>query len=440
MQTRNSLAVVDDQYVYTVGGKWQHAPITRLESLLTLAKQSRISHIWILEKSQLSARLSGLDGQYEGWNVRAMPSNEHIGYCSGIQRGDSFDQRIQIGFGEFAPWPWYRADSPKTLLATLAYLEDALGGVPIEWTPAHVGLDFLQKKNTSRWHWFSRLTLDLEQQTPGGGFGYDATCTELHHRGDLLSGTHLVKLDINSDYGAIMTGLRVGEGNPAWSPDPAPYDGKRPGFWRVAAKKRTSLFDGGQLPAFDHMRWMTTDMIEQLRAVGYAIQIEAGWWWQRYHQSLRSTISTNNEQDPGLWDLRILWRGQRELSVAHDNVYESISAILHTIHGKLGDDDLGQRRFRRPDMWAMVVAGAIARKIYRMVKIHQQFGLKPCRIEADACWYAVDDPATLDSIIDANKLGGWKKVYTLRVSEELRAAWPSLSTGQLNRWSDKVAV
>lgn len=428
MQTRDNLAVIDDGYFYTVGRKWAHGPIDRIERLLTEGKEQGLSHIWILEKSRLSALLGGLGTEYQGWDVLTMPSQDHIGYCSGIRGRDGYDKRIQVGFAEWAPWPWYGANNPKILLATLAYLEDALG-VPVEWTPAHVGLDFVKSKNLDRWEWLSQMPIDLEK---GTGFKHNQCTGEIHHRGDLLPGKFLIKLDGNSDYGAAMTGLRVGQGSPAWSADGRDYDGVKPGFWRVFLDKGDSLWDGGQLPAFDHREWFTTDLLEQLRKVGYTnIQIDCGWYWKDYHQTLRSSISDKNR--PGLWDLRLEWRGRRGQSIAHDNVYESISAILHTIHGRFGSDELGQTRFRRKDILDEVISAAMARKMYRIDKIRRQFGgLLPTKIEIDAAWYAVASPDALDSIIDPNKLGGWKKVYTLEITDSLRADWPTMTTGQLN--------
>lgn len=450
MQTRSTLAVIDDRHLYTVGHRYEHEPIERLERLLTMAKEFNVTHIWILEKSQLSATLSGLNGQYQGWDVRAMKSGGHIGYLSALWGHERGDQRIMVGFAEYAPWPWYMASNPKTLLATIAYLEDALGGLPIEWTPAHMALDFVKSKNLERWDWFSRLTLDLEKEDKD--FSY--SMGELHHTGQLLpllkmdsnvekdfqygSREHVVKLDGNSDYGAFMTSLRTGEGKPCYCHGSAAYDGLRPGFWRVSASHGTSIWDGGQLPSFESMAWMTTDLVEQLRRVGYQIDITGGWYWAKYHQALRSSIS--DKKRPGLWDLRVQWREQRTQSVAHDNVYESISAILHTVHGKFGEPDLSAKRFRRPDILAMVIAGAMARKIYRIEKIRRDFGLLPSRIDVDACWYAVETPDQLDSIIDPNKLGGWKKVYCIPVTPELRAAWSTLTVGQLNALAQKKEV
>lgn len=430
METRSTLAVMDDSYFYTMGRK---IPVSHqaadLADLFAMCQAQHFTHVWVVAGTKLSERCSCYQEgmKVPEWrNTLIMPGKNHAAYCSTIRDGQRAEQRLQVAFAAYIPWPWTGKDNPRTLLATLLLLEDALH-LPLEWTAAHMALDVVKAKNVSRWDWFQALKMDLEGEHE---FKYAESHHEIHHPGELLPGNFLIKLDGNSDYGAAMTGLRVGEGNPAWSSNAAIYDGKKPGFWRISADKLTSIFDGGQLPDFSSQRWMTTDMVEQLRKVGYSVQIEAGYFWEKYHQSLRSTVS--NKDGTGLWDLRILWRGLQSKSEAHENVYESISAILHTVHGKLGDSDITQKRFFRRDIYALVVAMAVARKVYRIQRIKDMLGLLPSRVHIDACWYACESSDALDSIVDSEKLGGWKKVYVLPITEELRANWAEMTPGDLN--------
>lgn len=450
MQARMDLLVIDDTYIYRVGAKLAHEqPVIGLERLLLIAEKLNAKHVWVLANTDASRNASiPLDG-LQGWSLRHMDSGGHMAWVSAVRNDARFEtDRIQIGFAEYAPWPWDRKDDPRTTLATICYSEDALG-VPLEWTSAHVALDVIRDRNRDRWAWFAPMTVDLEA-TIGGGWRYGQTCKELHWCGPAPAGRVVVKLDGNSDYGAGMTGLNVGQGNPTYA-EPGPdcehdwagegdprrwtgcFDNKRPGFWAVEVFERDSLWDGKRLPKFDNYSWMTTDMIRQLRQAGHHIIVKLGWYWKEYHQTLRSTIS--NEKKNGLWDLRLAWRALREKSPAHENVYETISAVLHTVHGKLGDDDLGKtaKRFYRPDIYAMVVAMALARRVYRIEKIYREFGILPSRIDVDALWYGLDDPRQLDSILSADKLGGLKHVYTIELTDDLRTEWSSYTVARLNK-------
>jgi hypothetical protein len=438
MDYRKTLAVVDDTHFYSVGLKWQHAHIETLSDLLEGSEKAGITHVWIVKGCALSARLASPDVPLIGWTLREMKGKRGYTYCSAIRNGKHLDDKIQVGWADGRVWPWLGCESPKTLLASIAYLETAVG-VPLEWTPAHVALDVIRAKNASRWGWLTGLTTDLEKDCPVSGFRYGATCKELTDwKAPLGDGKYLIDIDGNSDYGAAMTGLNCGEGNPSWA-GPGPdcerdwttrddprydggcYNGKRPGFWCVEVFKFDSLFDGKRLPDFEDYRWMTTDMIEQLRQEGYHIIVKMGWYWKVYHQTLRSTVS--DKEKNGLWDLRLIWRAKKGQSAAHENVYESIGSILHTVHGKLGDDDISQRRFYRPDLWAMVVAKAISRMMYRIVKIYRTYGILPVRIHIDGLKYVVDDPHMLDALFDADKLGGFKHVKTVEITQEMREKW-----------------
>lgn len=411
METRNTLAVVDDTHFYTVGKKWEHTAST-LAGLLEQAEQFRLSHVWIVSKTRLST-VCGMTGQPGGWSIREMRTRKKLAYCSAIRENSTLDKRIQIAVVENTPWPWTGCESPKTLIATLAYLEDTLK-LPIEWTPGHMAIEVLRQKNAIRWSWLAPMTTNLEQH----GFEYGIVSGEITdwHSSLPQDGEYELKIDSNSDYGAGMTGLNVGEGNPRWVSGSdvvnAAYDKKRPGLWSVEILDH-GMWDGKQLPSFQDYTWMSTDMIEELRNQGLKIVLSKGWYWPVYHQTLRSTVS--NKERTGLWDLRLVWRGCKQKSLAHKNMYESISAILHTVHGKLGDEDIFDKRFYRPDIYELVVAKAVARRAYRIMKIFREFGLLPKRVHIDSPTYVVNDPHILDAILNADKLGAFKHVKTVAI-------------------------
>lgn len=420
METRLTLAVVDDTHIYRMGAKLAHAGDMDLAELLTIAQDLQIKNIWVVTGTQISRECS-VPGELPGWNITATydgTKQEHYSYISARRNDQRHDDHVEIGFPEFSRWPWKTSSSrAKSLLATVLYLEDALG-FPLAWTPAHASLDYIRKMNEARWSWLEPMTLDLESK----GFSYaEDIAKELHWptKGQEIAipagATHFIRVDGNSAYAAGMTGLNVGQGNPKWcalEEDGAEYDRKRPGIWCVQVFPEVCAgnpWNGKILPDLKYRHWMTTDLIEQARRSGCKVLINCGWYWPDYHQTLRSTAER-------LWDLRITWRVLSSQSGTHEAVYESLRVILKAIHGKLARQD-NAPHFRRRDIWALVVARSVAMTIYRIEKIHREFGLWPVAIKADELKYAVSDPHIFDAMLDRDKLGGFKHVETVEIVE-----------------------
>lgn len=414
MNTRTSLAVVDDSHFYTVGRKWEHGGIDCLATLTEKAMSAELKHVWLVVGTQVSKLANdpfiGYDVGHESddWNIRGI-GKDAFSYLSVRHENQTFEDHLEIGIPEYSRWPWSGDTSPKTLLATLAYLEDALG-FPVAYTPAWCSLEYIKKLNAGRWSWWQPMTTDLESK----GFSYaDDIAKPLHWppKGQALAipagATHLIRIDGNSAYAAAMIGLNVGEGNPLWADDGKAYDGKRPGFWSAAVSGVTR-WDGKQLPSFAGYKWLTTDMIEQLGRMGHQVLIKCGWYWPKYHQALRSTAE-------GLWKLRTEWRDQASKSAAHENVHETLRVVIKAIHGKMARPDTNEH-FRRRDVWAADVSRSAAMTAYRIEKIFRDYGILPVAIKDDELTYAVSDPKIFDGMLGTSKLGGFKLVEIQPVS------------------------
>jgi hypothetical protein len=422
MDTRLDLMVVDDRHLYRVGAKLAHAgPGMDLAELLTIAQDLHVKNVWVVSGTRISQECS-VPGEWPGWNITptyaSATTKDSYSYLSARRNEQRHEDHVEVGFPEFSRWPWKTSSgTARGLLATVAYLEDALA-LPLAWTPAHMSLECLRKQNEARWSWLEPMTLDIEEGPESvGRLRYTDVARELHWppKGVEIpppaEATHYIRVDGNSAYGAGMTGLNVGEGNPCWCAPgplvdfvpPGIYDGKKPGIWSVECfEPKESVWDGKQLPRFDDRTWMTTDLIEQLRRSGHKIIVKMGWYWPVYHQTLRSTAER-------LWDLRMTWRVLSSKSGTHEAVYESLRVILKAIHGRLARQD-NSPHFRRRDVWALVVARSVAMTIYRIEKIHREYGIWPVGIKADELKYAVSDPRIFDAMLDQNKLGGFKLV------------------------------
>lgn len=406
MQIRDTLAVVDDRDFYQGVARVPHGPIKTLAELFECAEELRLTHIWVVPGTGISALLSQVQDYPTLWKIDAIQKRNRYSFLSARRPGARHEESIFVGFPEFSAWPWEGDSDPIFLLKTVFWLEDALG-LPLEWTAPHMSMQYVRKLNESRWSWLAPLTVDLEKETPG--FSYDACAVDLHWppHGQQLpipeGATHEIIIDGNSAFAAGMTSLNIGEGNPEWVEGDSAFDGKKPGFWMVKADRYTSYnWDGHHLPLMER-RWMTTDLINELRKVGYLIEVQAGWVWEKYHQTLRSTAE-------GLWALRSKWRAVKDKSAAHMNVYETLRVVIKAIQGKFGDTDNSQARFRRRDIWSKVGAKNVARMMYHIEKIHREYGLLPHAIKVDELRYYVSDPHIFDSMLGTEKLGGFKLV------------------------------
>lgn len=418
IEIRETLAVVDDFQFYCVKnlkGKTVGHDRDCLSGLLEVAEMHGWSHVWVMPGTDLTNRC-GHTRELEGWNIVSIMSKLGVEFLSARRNEARADSMIYVCFVGHSRWPWEgKLPDAKTLIQTVAMNENALGE-PLEWTPAHMSMRVVRRLNQSRWSWWEPMTLDLEKPEYGLNYTNDIAglLEKLIHwprkgetERDVPTATYRISIDGNSEYAADMTGLSVGQGNPEWTDNPADYDGKRPGFWKVDVSSWHSLWTGSMLPSFEACKWMTTDMIEQCRRSGMLVEVFCGWYWPKYHQSLRSTAEY-------LWAMRNNYRDMVDKGPAYQNVYDTIRAIIKAIHGKMGRADT-EPHFRRRDVWALVVARAVAMRLYKIEKIYREYGVLPVRIKADEFTYAVTDPHIFDGMLGTAKLGGFKLVECVEI-------------------------
>lgn len=421
-QFRQTLAVVDDSFLYTCGHKYAHGGFDDIADLVLLAERHGITHVWAVTGTDVSRLAQGpfvdTPDKVGVWNVSGI-GGDNFSYLSVRRTEKTHEDHIEIGFPEWSRWPWKKSsNSAAGLLQTLIFLEEILG-FPVAYTPAWCSVELFKRLNAGRWDWLEPVTLDLEEK----GFSYaDDIARELHWppkgREPVIPAcaTHLIRVDGNSKYNAAETGLRVGQGNPTWVTSGALYDGKKPGIWQVRIKRKPNrlyAWNGQALPDLTTRKWMTTDMIEQVIRCDFYVEIECGWTWTKYHQTLRSFAET-------LWPERLKWRPLAARGGAYESVYDSVCIMLKALHGKLARPD-NAPRFRRRDIWAMVVARAVAMSVYQIEHIHRVYGLWPVRIKADEFTYAVQDVHIFDNLVSRDKLGGLKLVEVKEIERNAEA-------------------
>src|SRR5581483_2564401 len=406
MEIRDTLAVVDDHAFYARTVRQAHS-VQSLAGILECAEARHWSHVWVVPGTQLS-QICSVPGELPGWSMATIGQDRYR-YLSARRVEARHDSRIQIGFAEWldSAWPWKKVRTPRDLFYTVAYLEHMLN-LPVEWTPARVGLEYIRGNHQKSWDWFQPLKTNLEEEPRfHGQFRYENCCPEIKFRGELpADARYIVKLDKNSAFPAACTGLFLGTGEPViCGPGPEAqmeYDAHRAGFWYCDLNPRQSLYDGRRAPGFTGRRWLTTDLVEQLRKIGYAITPILGAYWSERHQILRRDMTH-------LWQLRQMAKKRRQEAVAWECVYESIGAIMHAIPGKLGDVDGRDPHFRRRDWWALIVGRAPATLLAGIEDIRKKTGLLPVLVGSnDSLWYAVpcaDPVQALPGTIDRDQLG-----------------------------------
>lgn len=408
MKTRDNLAALDDHCIIRMkNGKIErieHAGNMGTPDVLALAEKIGLTHIWIMPGTEVSTSCSDPQPELEGWNAVAgwlhPEKKDAVNYVSARRDNKRHEDRIQICIPEWSvSWPTKELKTGKQLLAMISYAEDAIGQL-LEWTPASTVLSYFKEQNRDRWSWLSRCGWDFDEglskeERNGATREFDAwkTCV-------LQDGRIAIKIDKNSAHPAACSGLRVGEGNPKEVTHEA-FNGLRPGFWRVRVANAAG-WDGKILPDLRELNCMTTDMINQARKAGLEIDIRNGICWEKYHQVLRTTV----EQ---LWKLRMVWRDQQEVSPAHSATYALISSMITSLPGKLGDSDQKHEKFRRRDIWAQVLGRSTSSMIYNIETIRQRTKRTPIAINKDALFYIVDSEDELNFMLDADRLGGYKK-------------------------------
>lgn len=413
---------------------------TNLGELAELALAANLTYIWVLPGSQVSQHVNQVFIQHvdEEWDTFASTSrmDEKRPMFARIWRKKTSGhagRTIYVGFPEHSSWPWKCPDT-ITLLATVTYLEQAVG-MPMVWSPGYMALALLKALNLEkRASWLKPLTTDLRTLPTNTGktLPIARTARDLTWKRQLTAKEkrqkYLHKFDKNSMYLASATGLLVGEGDPEHVDGDA-FDERLPGFWHVKTEQGGSPYDSINLPSPARLEWLTTAMVSCARKLGYRMDILEGYQWReegRYHRTLETWAKM-------LWDVRQSLKQPSETykhDLARKNAYATIGVMAHVAIGKLADEDTTGGLYR-PDIWALVVGRACA-NIFHNLETYRLRGYTPVLIYTDALWFVSNDPnpeTAIPGLLDKHdKLGGYKLVYTLPMSKDVKEAFRTIDS------------
>jgi hypothetical protein len=412
-----------------------------LAELALLALQHDITFVWVMPGSRLSQQVTHvfLSSVGEQWDAFASTSalDEKRPMFARIWRKKTSGpegRTVYVGFPEHGSWPWKCPDI-VTLLATVSYLEQATG-MDMIWSPGYMALSLLKALNAEkRTAWLTPpgvdlLTLPINEENKT--FPLMRAARDLTWKRALTAQEKrqkcLHKFDKNSMYLAATTGLLVGEGDPEHV-DGEAFDERLPGFWRIQVDRADSAYDGINLPALFRYDWTTSAMVGCALKLDYKVEILEGYQWRqegKYHRTLET------------W-AKMLWEVRQELKYPsqkykHDqgraNAYATIGTMAHIAIGKLADDKTSGGLYR-PDIWALTVGRACANILYN-IETYRVKGYIPVLIYTDALWFVSNelDPAVaVPSLLDKHdKLGGYKHVYSLPLSKEVKEAFATLAS------------
>jgi len=426
--------LTDTQLVIPRRGAFEVAQPQDLGDICAIGNQYDVNHVWVLPGTWLSG---SIDLEFvertsaETWDyfVSKDDTLDRPMFARIWQRGGRGREgrAVWIGFAEYCRFGWEDIRDPQVLLDTVSCLEKAVG-VPVRWSPGHIGVELIKKLNEGkRENWVRESTLDLKS------LPFNRAARDLIWKtvdlGALRKGLYLHQYDKNSSYLAAATGVQLGAGDPVHVE--LVEDATLPGIYKVRFELAESPYTGVVLPAVINTDWVTPDIISMARTLGYRIDILEAWQFVEKHRTLESWAKA-------LWEARALLREQSGESAAL--AYRVVKQIALIGVGRLASKKTSQ--FLRPDWWACIVGRARA-TLFRKIEQLRLAGHVPLLIYNDSVYYLSSDPdpvSAIPGILEkSGSLGGYKHEWTFRVDDDIIEAFRSLTPGRLVERLNEIA-
>lgn len=383
-----------------------------LSRLLEYLWQAELTAVWVLPTATLTQTTPSacLEQVHPHWNVvvhshpvnSSRPTSVSLWPRGSDQRGT---RRLVLAFPENAGWDWEFSDA-RSLLATVTYVDQVLGRslFDVPELVAHQLLTDLADDQPPSWLCSVDLhSLPSSDSSPvpilerAQDLAWMRPLTLVEQRGRFLHKYTHLSLSLE----AAMS-VRLGIGEPQYSPTGRAYDGARPGIWRVSAERVGSVFDGTRLPSCLDGEWMSTPQLQCCRDIGYHVQVREGYCWQESHALLKKWATT-------------LWRAGERLHT-QPQLFRHTQARANASHAitKLADFGvaiLSQGRatggWNRPDWWASLIGGGRATLFAHLVRLVRK-GIMPVLVACNALWVVSNDPDPLTAVPELASTRHWQ--------------------------------
>ena len=420
--------------------------------LLDFLWQTGLSAVWVMPNSALSRSVtcSQLEQAGSRWSmvVHSDPGEPTKPTCVLFwpKEGSQHEaRRMAVSFPEHAGWGW-RVTDMKSLLATVTYLDQALGRYVLDAPDlvAHQVLDDLPRDQSishlrsspvdlHRLPGLEGCSSTIGERAPDLVWKRPLTLVEQRQR-------YLHKYTHFSHSLEACLNVQLGVGEPQAATSGRLYDGVRPGIWRVSGEPAGSVFDGKLLPSCLNEEWISTPQVNCCREIGYRVQVLEGSFWREAQVPLTRWATT-------LWQAA----GRLHSQTQHYRHAEGRANALQTLKllARSGVAVIGREQtaggWGRPDWYAQIAGRARALQFAQLVRLARR-GTMPALLSGDALWVISDEshPQTaVPDLLTGRHWRGYAVGYEvpLPLSNQVKEAFRSVEHAeQLAAALDTLAV
>ncbi len=405
-------------------------PTITLAEICAHGVDNGFSHLWILPGADITPNAEYFQASkaewdlFPTWQYKNAPAGTPnlLRSVSGYRQkslravGQARNQVNIIFCGEQAAWEWARLPTltAAQALRMIDFLQTALG-VPISGSPGNTGYTYMTRVEEKNKIWFEKPYINSDDVTFAGIPWEKAVTFLMWHRTPTeaeLSRKYLVKIDKNAAFprAASDTKFGVGQCRPLrglaamdmWNDED--FKVKTPGIWKCGVSDTVLMTS--RFPPIKS-GWLTTALVRQARVMGYIVQIETAWIFEKGEYLLKKTMNG-------------LWRFRAELSDG-DLRRDALKQVMTDLPGLFHNAEMGPNNAKfRPDIYAGITGANYAIMLQNMQSFARTFGLYPLISHVDCIVYASDTP--LSELMPDNRtsLGGYKHVWQLEMTDEVR--------------------
>jgi hypothetical protein len=437
--------ILTDTHLYRyINGKIIKTPcdgntLHNASDIMQIAFTYNLRTVWVLSGTELSRNatsdfitVSG-DWQLKGnpqWTKGTKKNTPLCKFVAGYQEGQ---RTAYVGFLEYnIDWGLQKVHDPVVALATLSYIEDALG-VAVLYSAGKCGVYLMEKVNKKkRVDWIEKIDIRgivplREKLVCVGDLDWKRELTE-------EDTGYLVSFDKNMAYPASCTSVLLGTGNPVYQKSPH-FDQKKavPGVWHCKISG-TSEFDGVNLPHPTNGKtegWFYTYTVKLLFEVGYQVEITEAYVWQEYHTILRpfaeKLFSGREVLDDTLASDTTRYKNVQARKIASKCIkFIAVKSLGWTRMLKdLNETEEELDWYIRPDWDDLVIDNARYQMCWRIRKCIAK-GYYPVGVHADCLYFTspTSDHEQALPLLDKpmmerrKKLGGYKQHYQTPITVE----------------------